>query len=38
MVMDWVHMLIPQCAVIATYLVSVDRVPTLLNNEEIIFA
>jgi hypothetical protein len=37
MVMDWVQMLIPQCSVSTTYLVIVDRVLTLLNNEETIF-
>lgn len=36
--MDWVQMLIPQCSVSTTYLVTVDRVLTLLNNEETIFA
>jgi hypothetical protein len=38
MVMISAQMLISQCSVIATYLVTLDRVPTLLSKEEIIFA
>jgi len=37
MLMGWVKMLIPQCSASATYLVIVERVLTLLNNEETIF-
>jgi hypothetical protein len=37
MLMGWVKMLIPQCSASTTYLVIVERVPTLLNNEEKVF-
>jgi hypothetical protein len=36
MLMGWVKILIPQCSASTTYLVIVERVLTLLNNEETI--